>query len=111
MATMPKPSFVTVPITVSDAPPPDGSAHPEPTPLSKQNGDQAEFSTSANHDVVVVFTPPKGSPFVDPGPFPVTPGQPTASGPLRQDANGEYHYHVRPARGGGPGADPTIIVN
>ncbi len=111
MATMPKQSFVTVPITVSDEPP-GGSAHPEPAILTKKNGDQAEFSTSLNHDVQVVFTPPKGSPFLNPGPFLVRPGQPPiSSGPLRPDASGKYPYDVRSAKSMGPGADPTIIVN
>ncbi len=114
MATMPKPSFVPVPITVSDVPPPEGSAHPEPTYLNRNNGDQAEFSNSVNHDVEVVFTGPNGSPFVNPGPFLVKPGQTTPSGPLRPDVKiGKpgYHYDVRSAKSAGPGADPTIIVN
>ena len=110
MATMPKQSFLTVPITVHDEPT-GGSANPDPTTLTKNNGDQAEFSTSANHDVQVVFTPPRGSPFVNPGPFLVSPGQTTPSGPLRSDASGKYHYDVRSAKSTGPGADPTIIVN
>ncbi len=110
MATMPKPSFVLVPITVSDQPA-GGSARPDPATLTRLNGDQAEFSNSANHEVEVVFTPPRGSPFLNPGPFLIRPGQTVSSGPLRPDASGEYHYDVRSAKSARPGADPTIIVN
>ena len=76
--------------------------------LSKQLHEEAEFTSKTN--VNVVFDFPEKTPFANGAMFPVKAGNTVPSGPLRPDvAPGRYRYHVNPM-GGGPGADPTIIV-
>jgi hypothetical protein len=76
--------------------------------LSKGGHEEAEFTSKT--DVNVVFDFPEKTPFANGAMFPVKAGTTVPSGPLKPDvALGRYRYHVNPM-GGGPGADPTIIV-
>ncbi len=109
MATMPKTSPRIKPIEVFAT----GKAKKDPEYLSKSNHEEAEFFC-LDTDVNVVFDSDEGSPF-DTVCFHVYKGnQGVRSGPLKDKGvpiGGHYHYHVRPMKGTGMGADPEIIVN
>ncbi len=80
----------------------------DPIYLSRGRHEEAEFTSKTN--VNVVFDFPEGTPFVKGATFQAGPGKPASSGPLKPEVPiGRYRYHVNPI-GGGPGADPTIIV-
>jgi hypothetical protein len=75
--------------------------------LSKQLHEEAEFTSQTDVNIMFDFT--EGTPF-DSKVFPVHAGGTVGSGQVRPDVQpGRFRYHVYPM-GGGPGADPTIIV-
>ncbi|HYN14614.1 MAG TPA: hypothetical protein VES66_02355 [Terriglobales bacterium] len=107
MAAQPKPFPGIKPIHVY----PDGHAEKDPEHLSIDRKEEALFSTKlSKSDVEVVFD--NGTPF-NGDRFQVRAGTETPSGPLRIGVKpGEqYHYHIRPIKGAGSSADPTIIID
>jgi len=90
---------------------PDGHAENDPETLSISKREEALFSTKISKSAVEVVFDINGTPF-DSDRFLVQAGMETQSGPLREGVKlGEqYGYHVRPIKGAGPFADPTIII-
>ncbi len=85
----------------------NGSADPDPCPLSKGNHEEAMW-ISEDQDYTVDFR--GNSPFDDPGPFQVPARGNKQSGPIRSNAShGRYHYDLRSAMGAG--ADPDVDIN
>ncbi len=78
------------------------------TELSKGRHEEAEFFSQRNVEITFDFK--EGTPFRNGDTFPVSAGQITHTGPLKENVReGVYHYSVK-AQGPGAGADPQIIV-
>ena len=83
-----------------------GKANPEHQKLSKNNHDEAEWS-SDDDPYTVEFG--SDNPFVNGPTFHVHPGTPTSSGPIKGDALGIKEYSVAKFGAAG-GSDPDVEI-
>ncbi len=106
MAAMPQPALTIKRIEVFG----DDQDNQIFTSLSKGKQEEAEFFSK--RDLTIKFDAGDGTPFRKGDTFQVSAGQATHSGPLKDEAEvgKHYRYRVIPMKGGGAGADPTIII-
>jgi len=105
MAAMPQPALTIKRIEVFG----DDQDNQIFTSLSQGKHEEAEFFSK--RDVTIKFDVGDGTPFGS-DTFQVSAGKATHSGALKDKVQvGEhYRYRVIPMKGGGAGADPTIII-